>query len=101
MNIILFSSSPPITNLVKNILSNYNVVSSTNPVGFVNSDYDMVIIEDNLFVKSIFDLNVPVLLITVASNLVGCSEVRQLGGDCINKPFTRDMLLNVVKLMTE
>ena len=101
MNIILFSSSPTITNLVKNILSNYNVVTSTNPNGFINSDYDMVIIEDNLFVKGVFDLKIPVLLITTESNLVGCMEVRQLGGLCINKPFTRDMLLNVMKSITE
>lgn len=100
MNIVLFTYSPIISNLVKNILASYNVDVSTNPVGFVNSDYDMVIIEDNLFVKSIFDLNVPVLLITVASNLVGCIEVRKLGGNCINKPFTRDMLLNVINSLT-
>ena len=64
MNIIAFCSSPALTNYISNTLSEDHVVQSTNPNGFINSDYDLIMVEDRLLTDSLFEQGLPVLLIT-------------------------------------
>lgn len=101
MNIVLFTNSPIISNLVKNILASYNVEVSTNPNGFINDDYDMIMIDSNLFSDSIMNHKKPVLLINTQSHMDLCAEIRMDGGDCISVPFTRDELISQVNSLSK
>jgi hypothetical protein len=101
MNIVLFTSSPIISNLVKNILASYNVDVSTNPNGYINSDYDMIMIDSNLFSDSIMNHKKPVLLINTQLHSTLCVEIRMDGGNCISLPFTRDELISVVESLNQ
>lgn len=101
MNIVLFTNSPIISNLVKNILASYNVEVSTNPNGFINNDYDMIMIDSNLFSDSIMNHKKPVLLINTQAHMALCAEIRMDGGDCISVPFTRDELISQVNSLSK
>lgn len=101
MNIIFFTANPVISNLVKNILSTDNITVSTNPNGFINSDYDMVMVDYNLFTRNLMNLNIPVLYFNHNRMMSLCNEVVVLGGHCIDIPFTREQLLSKISLLSQ
>ena len=100
MNILIYSTQPVITNMITNILSDDNITVSTNPNGFVNNDYNLIIVEDNLFNENIFSHSIPVLYVTTSSYLNFCMVAVSHGGGYIFKPFTPDELISVVNKLT-
>lgn len=96
MNILLYSNSPVISNMISNILTEDKITVSTNPNGFINNDYKLIILEDNLFNELIFTHSVPVLYITTPAHRDICSVVISHGGGYIYKPFTPEEFINVV-----
>jgi len=100
MNILFYSSSPVISNMISNVLSDDNLTISTNPNGFVNNDYHLIMIDDGLFSESVFTHSIPVLLITTPQKEVLCQIVVSNHGGYIYKPFTPDELINVINKLT-
>lgn len=95
--IISFISQTQVSHLVTSSLSpTYIVESSTNPNGFTNCDYSLIIIDNSLFSESILYHSVPVLLLTTGEFSEFNHFVVEYGGGFIYKPFTPDELLTIV-----
>ena len=105
MNIMFFTTSPVMSNLVKNILATDNVTISTNPNSFNSDGYDLIMIEQPLFNRNISEYSLPILLLSTATedNLY-CHFLYELNpkGICLAKPFQRDDLISTInKVMAQ
>lgn len=103
MNIIFFTTSPVMSNLIKNILTTDNVTISTNPNSFGSDLFDLIIIEEDLFTNSIGTHSIPVLLLTTSGNrdeecLSLYNQTKQ--GRCLSKPFYPDDLISAISQLT-
>ena len=95
--IISFISQTQVSHLVTSSLSpTYIVESSTNPNGFTNCDYSLIIIDNSLFSESILYHSVPVLLLTTDETREFNQLVVEYDGAFMYKPFTPDDLVTLV-----
>ena len=95
--IISFISQAQISHLVTSTLSTYYTVeASTNPNGFTNCDYSLIIIDNSLFSEPILYHSVPVLLLTTDETREFNQLVVEYDGAFMYKPFTPDDLVTLV-----
>lgn len=96
MNILLLSASPVMSNLIKNVLSTDNITVSSNSNGEVSSLINLIMVDESLFVPTICQKNIPVVLLS-SGNLESINEeAKILGTNVLMKPFTRDQLIETV-----
>lgn len=96
MNILLLSASPVMCNLIKNVLSTDNITVSSNSNGEVANVTNLIMVDELLFVPSLCEKDVPVILLTNKSLESINNKAETLGAYLLMKPFNRDQLIETV-----
>ena len=96
MNILLLSASPVMCNLIKNVLSTDNITVSSNSNGEVANVTNLIMVDELLFVPSLCEKDVPVILLTNKSLESINNKAETLGAYFLMKPFNRDQLIETV-----